>query len=105
MIGALLQVTSPGNNVSGLRNTVKVNSVSGALIVSDVRGDVDMRKLCSRLGVAWDPELQVSTISGLVTEMLERIPVAGDTIEWNGFHVEVVKADRRRARLLSIRRQ
>ena len=74
----------------------------GTLIV---RGDVDMRKLCSRLGVAWDPELQVSTISGLVTEMLERIPVAGDTIEWNGFHVEVVKADRRRARLLSIRRQ
>ena len=61
--------------------------------------------ICSRLGVAWDPELQVSTISGLVTEMLERIPVAGDTIEWNGFHVEVVKADRRRARLLSIRRQ
>jgi CBS domain containing-hemolysin-like protein len=72
----------------------------GSLVV---RGNVDMRKLCSRLGVAWDPELQVSTISGLVTEVLERIPVAGDTVDWNDFEVEVVKADRRRARLLSIR--
>jgi CBS domain containing-hemolysin-like protein len=70
-----------------------------------VRGNVDMRKLCNRLGLAWDPELEVSTISGLVTEMLERIPVAGDTVEWNDFRVEVLKADRRRARLLSIRRQ
>ncbi len=70
-----------------------------------VRGNVDMRKLCNRLGLAWDPELEVSTISGLVTEMLERIPVAGDTVEWDDFRVEVLKADRRRARLLSIRRQ
>ena len=74
----------------------------GTLIV---RGNVDMRKLCTKLGVAWDPELEVSTISGLVTEILERIPVAGDVVEWNGFRVEVMKADRRRARLLSIRRE
>ena len=70
-----------------------------------VRGNVDMRKLCNRLGLAWDTELEVSTISGLVTETLERIPVAGDTVEWNDFRVKVLKADRRRARLLSIRRQ
>ena len=74
----------------------------GTLIV---RGNVDMRKLCNRLGLAWDTELEVSTISGLVTETLERIPVAGDTVEWNDFRVKVLKADRRRARLLSIRRQ
>ncbi len=74
----------------------------GALIV---RGNVDMRKICTKLGVAWDPELEVSTISGLVTEILERIPVAGDTVEWNDFRIEVLKADRRRARLLSIRRE
>jgi CBS domain containing-hemolysin-like protein len=74
----------------------------GTLIV---RGNVDMRKLCNRLGLAWDTKLEVSTISGLVTETLERIPVAGDTVEWNDFRVKVLKADRRRARLLSIRRQ
>lgn len=74
----------------------------GTLIV---RGNVDMRKLCTRLGITWDPELEVSTVSGLVTEILERIPVAGDTVEWNDYRIEVLRADRRRARLLSIRRQ
>ena len=72
----------------------------GSLVV---RGNVDMRKLSAKLGVAWDPELEVSTISGLVTEILERIPVVGDTVEWNDFRIEVLKADRRRARLLSVR--
>lgn len=74
----------------------------GTLIV---RGNVDMRKLCSRLGITWDPELEVSTISGLVTEILERIPVVGDDVDWNGYHIEVLRADRRRARLVSIRRE
>ena len=69
-----------------------------------VRGNVDMRKLCARLGITWDPELEVSTISGLVTEMLERIPVPGDIVEWNGYRIEVLRADRRRAKLLSIRK-
>ena len=70
-----------------------------------VRGNVDMRKLCTRLGIAWDTEMEVSTVSGLVTEILERIPVAGDAVEWNDYRIEVLKADRRRARLLSISRK
>jgi CBS domain containing-hemolysin-like protein len=70
-----------------------------------VRGNVDMRKLCSRLGITWDPELEVSTISGLVTEILERIPVVGDAVDWDGYRIEVLRADRRRARLLSVRKQ
>ena len=74
----------------------------GTLIV---RGNVDMRKLCARLGITWDPELEVSTISGLVTEILERIPVVGDDVDWNDYRIEVLRADRRRARLVSIRRK
>jgi putative hemolysin len=70
-----------------------------------VRGNVDMRKLCARLGITWDPELEVSTISGLVTEILERIPVVGDVVDWDGYRIEVLRADRRRARLLSVRKQ
>jgi putative hemolysin len=69
-----------------------------------VRGNVDMRKLSTKLGITWDPELEVSTIGGLVTEALERIPVVGDSINWNGYRIEVVRADRRRAKLLEIRR-
>jgi len=76
------------------------DETDGTLVV---RGNVDMRKLSSRLGITWDPELEVSTISGLVTETLERIPVVGDVVDWNGYRIEVLRADRRRAKLLSIR--
>jgi CBS domain containing-hemolysin-like protein len=70
-----------------------------------VRAHVDLRKLSDRLGIAWDPSIEVSTAGGLVTETLERIPVAGDSIDWNGFRIEVLRADRRRTRLLSVYKQ
>jgi CBS domain containing-hemolysin-like protein len=71
----------------------------GALIV---RARVDLRKLSARLGVPWDPAIEPSTIGGLVTEQLERIPVVGDVVSWKGFRVEVLRADARRATLLKI---
>lgn len=72
----------------------------GALVA---RADVDLRILCAELGIPWQPDAGVATIGGLVTERLERIPVAGDTIEWQGFRIEVLRADRRRARLVAVR--
>jgi CBS domain containing-hemolysin-like protein len=69
-----------------------------------VRAHVDLRKLSDRLGIAWDPGVEVSTVGGLITETLERIPVAGDSIDWNGFHIEVLRADKRRARILHVRK-
>jgi len=71
----------------------------------EVRAHVDLRKLCARLGVPWEPGVDAATIGGLVTEMLERIPVPGDAIRWNGYCVEVLRADRRRARLLLVRKE
>lgn len=70
-----------------------------------VRAHVDLRKLCAKLHVSWDPETGPATIGGVVTETLERIPVVGDAIEWNGYRVEVLRADRRHAKLLRIRKQ
>ena len=70
-----------------------------------VRASVDLRKLCARLGIAWEPEEDVATIGGLVMETLERIPAEGDAIDWNGYRVEVLRAGRRRTRLLAIRRK
>ena len=74
----------------------------GTLIV---RGSVDMRKLSAKLGIHWDPELNVATIGGLVTEVLERIPEPGESISWRGYRIEVLRADRRRIRVLSIRKE
>ena len=65
-----------------------------------VRARVDLRKLCAKLDVAWDPEIDATTIGGLITEMLDRIPVAGDKIRWNNYDIEVLRADTRRAKLL-----
>ena len=71
----------------------------GGLIV---RARVDLRKLSAKLGVPWDPEIEPSTVGGLVTEQLERIPVVGDVVTWKGFRIEVLRADSRRAKLLRV---
>ena len=70
-----------------------------------VRANVDLRKLSSRLGIAWEPDTDAATVGGLVTESLERIPRAGDSISWNGYRIEVLRADRRRPILLSIQQE
>ena len=69
-----------------------------------LRSDVDLRRLCENLSIPWEPTAEITTVGGLVTEKLERIPVAGDSIQWNGYQVEVLRADRRRARLIQVRK-
>jgi CBS domain containing-hemolysin-like protein len=69
-----------------------------------VRAEVDLRKLSARLGIPWQPDVGVSTVGGLVTESLERIPIAGDSIIWSGHRIDVLEADERRAKLLSVRK-
>lgn len=39
------------------------------------------------------PENDYNTLSGLILEELNRIPVTGDTVEWNGFRLEIVDMD------------
>lgn len=69
-----------------------------------VYATVDLRKLSTALGIAWEPEGEASTVGGLVTETLERIPAVGDSIDWNGYRITVLRADRKRAKLLSVRK-
>ena len=70
-----------------------------------VQATVDLRKLSAELGIAWEPEDEVSTVGGLVTETLERIPVVGDAISWQGYRIAVLRADRQRAKLLSVSKE
>ena len=70
-----------------------------------VRATVDLRQLSARLGIAWQPHSDVASVGGLVTETLERIPSVGDSISWNGYRIDVIRADRRRARWLSVCRE
>lgn len=81
----------------------EVQQEPGGSLVVDAH--VDLRKLSARLGLPWDPEIEPTTVGGLVIEELERIPVAGDTIDWNGFRIEVLQADSRRVSLLRVVRK
>ena len=78
-----------------------VEQQDGAL---QVHATVDLRKLSATLGIFWEPEEDVTTVGGLVTEMLERIPSVGDSIEWHGYRITVLRADRQRVKLLSVRK-
>ena len=68
-----------------------------------VKATVDLRKLSVKLGLQWEPEEDVTTVGGLVTEELERIPQVGDSIIWHGYQITVLRADRQRAKLLSVK--
>lgn len=81
---------------------VEFHSMADGVLI--VRAGVDLRKLCAKLNIAWDPGIEASTVGGLVTEELERIPAAGDSISWSGYRIEVLRADWRRAKLLRIRK-
>jgi len=71
-----------------------------------VRASVDLRRLSARLGIAWNPATDVATtIGGVVTEKLERIPVPGDAVDWNGYRIEVLRADRRHVRWVRVRKR
>jgi CBS domain containing-hemolysin-like protein len=69
-----------------------------------VRAHVDLRQISAKLGITWEPDPDITSIGGLVSELLERIPVVGDTVDWKDHRIEVLRADRRRARLVKIRK-
>ncbi len=75
-------------------------NADGSLVV---RANVDLRRLAAKLGVTWEPEEEVTTIGGLLTERLERIPAVGDSVAWAGHEIVVLRADRRRARRVLVR--
>ncbi len=67
------------------------------------RAYVDLRTVSARLNVDWSRQDDVASLGGLVTELLGRLPVRGDRVEWKGFHLEVLSASERRPELIAIR--
>jgi len=65
---------------------------------------IELRSLCQQLGINMPPETKVSRLGGLISELLGRVPVAGDTVEWNGCSLEVLSASRFSAELVSIKK-
>ncbi len=69
-----------------------------------LRGSVDLRRVSRHLGIQWDASLDATTVGGLVVETLKRIPSVGEYIDWQGYRLEVTKADDRRVKTLTVRK-
>ena len=70
-----------------------------------VDGSVAVDDLVDRFGLKGDPlPRDYTTISGLVLAELERIPAAGDVVNWRGLRIEVVDMDGRRIDKLLVAR-
>ena len=67
-------------------------------------GTIELRKLCRQLEIRLPADTKASRLSGLVMELLGRIPVKGDTAEWNNCRIEVLSASRWSAELVSIKK-
>jgi len=69
-----------------------------------VAASIDLRKLCHALNIHWDSEEEAATLGGLIAEAVEHVPAAGDTMDWNGFRIEVTEATEKKAKTLIIRK-
>lgn len=68
-------------------------------------GTIELRKLCRQLEIKLPSDIEASRLAGLVMELLGRIPVKGDTVEWNGCRLKVLSASRWSAELVSISKE
>jgi len=66
---------------------------------------IELRELCRLLNIEFPPDTRVTSLGGLVTELLGRIPVSGDTVEWNGCRLTVLSAGQWSAELVSVRKK
>jgi len=69
----------------------------------DVVASIEMRKVGEALDFEWPANGDITSIGGLVAELLGRIPVKGDVVEWNGYRLEVLSATQRRAERIRVR--
>ena len=68
----------------------------------EVSGMTNIEKLFDEFDMEPDDELDASTANGLAMAVLERIPEEGDSFNYNGLSLEVLKMDGRRVDTLRI---
>jgi len=66
---------------------------------------IELRNLCRQLDIEFPPDTKVSRLGGLITDLLGRIPIEGDTVEWNDCKLEVLAASHWSADLVSIKKK
>jgi len=65
-------------------------------------GTAELHRICRILGVHVPDDVESSTVGGLLSESLGRIPRQGDAINWQGYRLTVMSAGRRGVDLVSV---
>ena len=65
-------------------------------------GTAELHRVCRALGVEKPADIESSTVGGLLSEVLGRIPKRGDTLDWHGLRVKVLAATRRGVDLVTV---
>ena len=65
-------------------------------------GNFDIARVGDMLTFKPDEDIESTTIGGLVTEWLGRVPKPGEVIERDGIHVEVLASDEMRVEQVRI---
>jgi CBS domain containing-hemolysin-like protein len=69
-----------------------------------VAGRASVARLEQALEAKLDEGAEVGTVGGLVTNVFGRVPRAGDHVQYGGFEIEVVEAERKRVHRVRFRR-
>ena len=67
-------------------------------------GAAELHRLCRILGIEMPATADVATVGGLLSELLGRIPEAGDSVEWRGHRLTVLSAGHRGADLVEVKK-
>ena len=65
-------------------------------------GTAELHRVCRMLGIDKPADVEISTVGGLLSEALGRIPHPGDTLDWQGHRLTVMAASRRGVDLVTI---
>lgn len=74
---------------------------AGGYIVS---GNFDVGRLAGLFEFRPQEEIESTTVGGLVTEWLGRVPPAGESVERDGLHIDVLASDQLRVEQVRLRR-
>ena len=72
-----------------------------------VPGSFPSDRLMELVGGEWPPDgesYESQTVGGLVTEIADRIPLAGEVVQAGGLRLEIVKASERRVEVVRVKR-
>jgi len=69
-----------------------------------VGGALNLTQIRQRTGFSAEPTEDYQTLAGLVISLLDRLPVIGDRLEWQGWSLEVIAVEERRVTRVLLKR-